>query len=187
MAESKAADGVPIVIALGHKSHVGTGVIGEFLVYSYGFHVVSFADQLKVMTMVKYGLSHAEVYVHKDQPMERFDGKTSRQLLQQHGELLRATHGDNVLVDVVKQKIKDKISQGRDVVLTDVRLPAEFDMLEDIGAHLWKVTRQVSTLSTELMRHETEIALNNNTRWHLVIANNGTIQELLRKVAWAIP
>lgn len=184
MDEAKSSsDGKPIIIAIGHKAGVGKDTVGHFLVRLYGFHRIAFADKLKELTMEEYKLTSNEVFVDKDLPMPRFNGLTPRHFLQLHGDHLRNTKGDDVFVKYVKADIDAMIAQGRDVVVTDMRLPTEVAMLEELGANMWRIDRNVEHTGI----HETEIALNSYKKWHQIIQNRSSMYDLFVNVVYALP
>jgi hypothetical protein len=167
------------VIAVGCHSGVGKDTAGEYLTKHCGYVRVAFADYLKNKAMQMFNLTKEEVYVYKDVPLLRMQNKTPRSFLQQVGDEMRKAGTSYLILDNVKKLIEDLQSQGRDVVVTDLRLPEEVKMLKDnFNSTFWQVIR--NTKNNDL--HRTETALDNWNGWDNTIYNNGTRDQFLVQV-----
>ena len=175
-----AAVNEPIVICLGHSKHVGKDTVGDYLVGMHGFHRVSFAEPLKRSAMMLFGLTEQEVFVDKDIKLERFEGKTPRYFLIRLGKAIRDGFSPHLFVQLARSTIEEKLKQGRDVVVTDLRLSNEWHTLKGIDGHvhMWRLQRKSAPKSNE----QTEIELQDDQWWDKTIVNNGTIDELFAAV-----
>jgi hypothetical protein len=170
----------PVVIALGYRSGVGKDTIGDYLVERHGFVRLAFADIIKRDAMSLYGLTEYEVFVDKDVPIARLHGKTPRHYVQLTGDTLRNESAK--LINVIRELVHVLNRQGRDVVITDMRMQSELKMLQDdhdINEILWCVERKsVVSINENDTLHETETALADFHGWNDTIFNNGTRAEL---------
>jgi hypothetical protein len=170
----------PVVIALGHRSGVGKDTIGDYLVERHGFVRLAFADTIKRSAMERYRLTEYEVFVDKDVPLTRLHGKTPRHYVQLTGDILRKQ--PDMLTTIIRDAVHILNRNGRDVVITDMRMQSELKMLQndsDINEILWCVERKnVHHINSGDALHETETALANFHGWDDTILNCGTIPEL---------
>lgn len=81
---------------------------------------------------------------------------------------------DNYLMDIKQSKW----------IITDLRFSNEFEAVKDRGGITIKVHRDLHKGNTHVapVPHESETALDNETRWDYVIDNNSTIEDLIKKV-----
>lgn len=81
------------------------------------------------------------------------------------------------------------IAQEGDIIVTDVRIPHEYEVFKKAGALAIRMeaTRETRASRGNLVGEDdiTEIGLDNITEWDYVIENNGSIEEL-RKQVYAI-
>lgn len=69
-------------------------------------------------------------------------------------------------------------------IITDLRFPNEFEAVKERGGITIKVHRDLHKGNAHIapIPHESETALDNETRWDYIIDNNGTIRDLIKKV-----
>lgn len=129
---------------------------------------VAFADQLKINTIVKYGVEHNAVFYKKDD--------ATRRLLQVEGtENGRLKLGEDLWIRYLSEWIKVYKSKGiQDFIITDVRFKNESSWIKDQGGVVIKVvardlsdTQNVDT--THLHSSETNI---DKITADLVLENN---------------
>lgn len=124
---------------------------------SYGVKQFAFGDSLKEMARAEY-------------PSEFENGAKPRRILQEFGQNMRATKGQDVWVNFVDEKVKAFESERKVSVsfITDVRQQNEFDYVCSNGYYTIKVVASDDTrisrmeelgdnFSLEDLTHETEL------------------------------
>ncbi|MEL5849999.1 MAG: hypothetical protein U7M05_11655 [Candidatus Igneacidithiobacillus chanchocoensis] len=102
-----------------------------------GFCKVAFADAVRKEAFA----AHPEAsMVPKDEPLDSLGGRSPRDLLLEVGARRRA-EDPLYWVKIAREKITSLLEEGKDVVVTDVRLPEEVDALRSLGARLIWVER----------------------------------------------
>lgn len=146
---------------------------------SQGFVRLSFAEPIRRLARKLYpawsdpreGWFEAPV---KD-AVDAAHGLSPRQALRLIGEELRAIDGE-IWVLAMSRAIREAVAAGHlDIVVDDVRLPAEVELLEDFGAVLFAVERPGVDYRRD---HATEMGLMDLDPAPLVMVNHGSA------VAW---
>lgn len=175
-----------MIIGLGHQAQVGKDTVAGYLVEKYGFKRLAFADQLKLMALdlnpiVEYGTFHPTLHGLVDRLgwEEAKKEPSVRRFLQNLGVTVRDRIDPDAWANVVRRQILAGEQAGQiNFVITDVRFPNEFEMLEDLGALLVKVTRNDRP---PVSQHVSEYALT-DWPWHKTLENSGTLDELFQKL-----
>lgn len=155
-----------MILGISGKMRTGKNVIADYLVSQYHFTQTAFADKLKEISMDLFGLTREEC----------FDKKTprSRDVLQRVGVAMRDVQ-ENIWCEYVLKNI----SEGQDVVISDVRFPNEVEMIKEYGGKIIRVNR---LLEQEFgMDHISETALD-KYEFDYSIDNNGTLDELYKRI-----
>lgn len=149
---------------------VGKTTAADHLVAEHGFVKLALADPIKEIARRDFGWGGA-----KD--------VRGRRLLQEIGDV-----GRNYDPDVWLERLAARIAAGGAprVAVDDVRLEREVELLRDLGFTVALVTRSpglVTGLPPDASRldHATETGLE-NARLDLVIANDGTFEELYEQL-----
>lgn len=105
---------------------------------------------------------------------------TIRQLLQKFGTEVGRNISPNIWVDALMNDYKKAKLDGyeKDWIVTDVRFENEAKAIRENNGILIRVNRNTGFNDT----HLSETALDNYKEFDLVIDNNGTIDELIKKV-----
>jgi hypothetical protein len=168
---------MPIVVALGYKSGVGKDTVGAYFTKHHGFARVAFADPLKYASMGLFSLSVSDVFNCKDEEQKRFGCKTPRHIIQRMGDAVRREFGTDILVQIARNNIIELIKDGRDVVITDLRMLQEVEMLKELKAlnvKLWHIERPINKggASGKTALHQTEHELDGFTGWDVTLVNH---------------
>lgn len=135
---------------------------------------VAFADQIKINTAVKYGLTHEEVFVNKT--------AASRRLLQLEGtEEGRCKRGEDIWIRFLDSWLQVYKARGfRAAVVTDVRFKNEAEFIHSRGGKLVRIEAADRTAARMLAegsndavaRHSSETQLDAFDEFDLVVDNS---------------
>ena len=178
----------PHVIAL-YSSAPGAGksTVARHLCDKHLYTRFSFADSIKRVVetfLIELGYDHSCTYslLHgslKDVTLPEI-GTTPRHLMRTLGtEWGRQCVHPDVWVTIADKHISRALSEGRNVVIDDLRFPNEYELLVKSNAHIWHITRD--NPHTEESTHASDGALENKF-FTGYINNNSTIAELLSYV-----
>jgi hypothetical protein len=173
-----------VIIGLSGYAQTGKDTIADYLVKTYGFTRVAFADPIReavyklnpkinIYDMKSVSLSTAVDRLGWE--TVKVESEDARWLLQRMGtEVGRDLFGPNVWVD----KAMEKASRHDKVVITDVRYPNE---LEAILGHSGAVWRVIKDDAGAVNRHASESALDDYP-FEYIIFNNDTKEDLYRSI-----
>lgn len=172
------------IIGLSGYAKSGKDTVGQYLVSSYLFRRVAFADNVRngvyaMNPFVPYGDGYSRLQrvvddlgwdVAKEEVLE------IRRLLQTYGtEAGREIHGHNIWIDNLAHQV-DSIIEHNHVVITDVRFDNELDYIEDCGGVVIRVDRD--GVGRRFNHKSEDVPL----KADYVVDNNGTIDELYVKI-----
>lgn len=169
----------------------GKGTVRDILVREHRYHGCAFADALKdaVSTVFGWDRDILEGDTNASRAFrERVDPwwsykfgfeVTPRLILQRMGtEACRHGIADNIWIAALEKRIQGM----QNVVVSDVRFPNEIDFIRSAQGIIVRVDRGPQPTKDELSKmHISETAWN-NTVPDIIIDNNGTIEELKKKV-----
>ncbi len=171
-----------MIVGFGHQKGVGKDKAAKYLVREYGFQPVSFAVKLKDMVRRMFDLKDRQVYGTQEDK-ETIDprwGKTPRQLMQDFGESMRQTFGEDIWIRFVAEKIEhlESLQQASREkphklhwVVSDVRHINEAEWIRKApGGCPVEITREAA--SSENDGHVSEHALVDYTGWSYHVENN---------------
>lgn len=104
--------------------------------------------------------------------------KDVRDFLQKLGtEVGRHMFGDNVWVDMAKNRIRKLLDDGKNVVITGIRFQNELDMIFDLGGvSIWVERPSLDESSQEAHKSENSLGADDFER---IIYNDGTLDDFL--------
>ncbi len=169
------------IIGLSGKAGSGKDTVARYLVEKYDFEAEWFAKPLKLyIGGAIFGLKHHQLW-GKQEDKEKIDpryGLSPRQILQMAGMKLREIY-PNIWVN----KLFDNIVRLDRVVIPDVRYVNEVEAIRKAGGEVWRIERDGAGASTsELANHVSETELDDYLYFDEIINNNGTKEDLFRKV-----
>ena len=168
------------LIGLGCTAQVGKDTAAEYWEKKYPGIVkrVGFADKLKEVCMLLFGLSHEQCYGSKEikEAIDPRYGISPRAIMQGVGEKMREIY-PNIWVDTVfYTTIPTYLENGFDCfIVSDVRYPNEGDKVHKEGGTLVKVLRDEGGV-IHGAQHSSETAMKNYTNFDFIIDNNGTFE-----------
>lgn len=170
-----------MIIGLGFRKRAGKDEIANYLQWRYGYARAAFAEPLKEAAKIIFGWTDAHVHGELKEVVDEFWGFTPRWALQTMGtEAMRNNIDQQIWVKATMRKV---VGVG-DIVVTDVRFPNEAEAIKAAGGVLWRVDRPDLGPATDL--HPSETALLGYDAWDAVIVNDGSLQDLGRKVEEAL-
>ncbi len=173
---------LPNIGVCGNKYH-GKDTIADYLRDTYGYIKIAFADTLKEVCRIVFGLNDDQLYGDKKETkIDYWYGLTPRQILQFVGtELFRDNmsklhegFGKNIWLLCVKNKIKS----GCMYVIPDVRFDNEIEFIKEMKGISIKVIR---TNMTSTDTHASEASID-KLMTNVIIYNNGTKEQLYQGI-----
>jgi hypothetical protein len=152
------------------------------------YRKVAFADPLYecVSAITSIPVEQLKDRAVKEQTI-RWLGRSPRQMLQTLGtEWGRDVVHDELWVRALFNRIASDLGRRANVVITDVRFENEAAPILEYGGEVWRVIRPgASCLSGETSSHPSEAGIP-DSMVSRVILNDGTLDDLKRKVQEAI-
>lgn len=174
-----------VIGLVGHKGS-GKDTIANILIEYYGYTKLSFAAKLKDVVADLYGLDRKMLEgdtlanrLLRDEPIERLDYKSPRQILQLFGTEVGRQVYNNTWIDYLVRQIQP----GNKYVISDCRFLNEAKVLRSIkNIFLLGVKRKATdpTFWQQITGHasEKEIPMIHDLYCDDVISNDGTIEDL---------
>ena len=174
------------VVGLGCTAQVGKDTAAEYWEKKYPGQVkrVAFADKLKQVCMLLFGLSYEQCYGSKEikETIDPRYGMSPREIMQKVGEAMRKIYPDIWVDTVFYTTIPDHQKDGYDFfVISDVRYPNEGDKVHKESGTLVKVLRDAGGVEVGA-EHSSETAMKKYTDFDFIIDNNGSFEEYFGKL-----
>jgi len=170
-----------MIIGISGLAGAGKTVLATHLVRRYDFRKVAFADSLKRACKEIFYLSDEQVFGELKETVDPYWGVTPRFILQKVGtECMRNIYDKDIWIKSLGAKIKT--NQYIDYVLDDLRFINEICAVKEWGGKVIKIVRKNAGAKGGIEGHasETELLMYNN--WDYTIYNDGTLEDLYRKV-----
>lgn len=170
-----------VILGMGCKAQVGKDTAADYLMdKDSSFAKVAFADKLKQVCMLLFGLTHEQCYGPKEvkETVDPRYGMSPREIMQKVGDGMRKIYPSIWIDTVFYSTIPELEKEGySNFVISDVRYPNEGDRLKEIeGAFVVRVDRDAG--GTEIgADHPSETSMDNYHDWDFIIKNNGTLEE----------
>lgn len=132
-----------MIIGLKGPARVGKDTVGRYLAAHHGFTTLAFADPVKIGLSALLGLPLSVFYGEKEkEEVIPWVGKSPRQLMQSLGtDWAHHAISPDIWVKVAQAKAQRLLENGVNIVFTDVRFPAEADMIKSAGGEIWTLMR----------------------------------------------
>jgi hypothetical protein len=175
-----------LVIGFGCTAQVGKDTAAEYLEKKFPGRVkrVAFADKLKQVCMLLFGLTHEQCYgpVSVKEKIDPRYGLTPREIMQGVGQKMREIYPDIWVDTVFFTTIPEGEEEGFDCfVISDVRYPNEGDKVHKESGTLVKVLREAGGVSVGA-DHSSETSMRDYEDFDFVIENNGSLDEYFQKL-----
>ena len=160
------------LIGLCGYAQSGKSTIAEYLVNTYGYRRIRFADGLKNMLRV-IGLTKEQIDGNeKEIPLDLLCGRTPRYAMQMLGtEYGRNLIGQDIWVNIWAKEVRESTCS---VVVDDVRFPNEFNKVKELNGYTVKIIRPGYG---PLNNHPSETSLE-NVHYDMTVHNDGTKEGL---------
>lgn len=171
-----------IVGIIGKKGH-GKDTIADYLVSKYQFHKITYAEPIKKICKEIFYLSEEQLIDHnlKEKIDPRWE-KSPRQIMQLIGtDLFRKTFSEDIWVNILREKAKQLLLEGKNIVISDIRHSNELENLYTLSDNvlILQVTRNIKEEKED--NHPTE-QFNYNKDIPIHKIKNTTFEELYSKI-----
>jgi len=151
------------ILAFTGKRGMGKSTAAEVIVREHGYAHLNFADPLREVCSLVYGVSMHEMLdpILKEQTLARWPYKSPRELLQQIGTDMFRDYIPDTWIENWKNRVKTALKRYDGVVCSDCRFLNEASAVAAMGGVLIKVDdpRKVRTDVASLHQSEMEIDL----------------------------
>jgi hypothetical protein len=157
-------------IAFGYKMGSGKDTSVEYMIGKFGGQKISFADPIySIMTYAQKTCG--------------FANEKDRKFLQWIGTEWGREKNSNIWIDIAL----GRSSTNENCFISDLRFQNEFDALKENGWTCVKLKREYDNISiagTGIITHISENELDNidDFKWDYIIENNGTFNDLYKKL-----
>lgn len=165
-----------MLVGLGFQKKHGKSTVAKYLT-TLGFKELSFAGPIKQAVAKLYGVGAVYCVSNKDSIIPHV-GKTFRTLCEEMGFMLRNFYGDEFIVTILEQKLKKYLSKGQDVVISDVRHPKEYALIEQYKGFPIRIFKPSAKIDSQHIS-ETKLV---HVEWPYTITNNSGLKELHQQV-----
>jgi hypothetical protein len=180
------------IVGVGGNLRSGKDAFADFLVKNHGYTKVFMSEPLANALYVLNPLIGEDIRYR-----DRFDGlmenygdwelaytqikqiREVRSLLQRLGtDVGRNMLGEDIWVNIAKTKLLDLARAGKPAVITGIRFPNEFEMIENIdGYSVWVDRPDQEKPSDAIQQHASETSVSPED-FRTILLNNGTLEEL---------
>lgn len=126
-----------IIGIFGKKGH-GKDTIADYLVNYHNFHKLTYAEPIKKICKEIFSLSEDQLNNHtlKEEIDPRWN-KSPRQIMQLIGtDLFRKTFSEDIWVNILCEKAKKLLLEGKNIVISDIRHSNELEKLFTLSNHV---------------------------------------------------
>lgn len=174
-----------MLIGISGKKGVGKSSAANFLVKTYGYRKVSFADKLKEYSEVLIpGITSKMTLQNKEKPFFK-NGETRRDFMIKFGQFMRY-YDDRYWI---KEAGIDRI-EWPDIVIDDVRFNNELEHIKSLGGKIIRVNRypKLNVYGPEELDDPSETELDNHPGFDFVIHDcvNISLNDLYKQVNLAL-
>jgi uridine kinase len=177
-----------ILIGIAGQKYNGKDTIADYLVSTYGFIKISFADKLKEMCKVLFNFTDEQLYGSQKETIDNYWNIAPRDVFQYFGtdimrndikKILPSIENDFWIKCTFKQ-IDNFIKENNNckIVIADVRFPNEVNAIKSYNGHIIRVIRP-SIQNDDFHESESQIPFLNVD---YEIINDNNINELYKKI-----
>lgn len=176
-----------MIVGISGKIGSGKSTIAEQF-KNFGFYLDSFANSVKDVSSIIFGFDRnklegisKEDRIWRETPDERYSNLLGKNFSPRDSLILIGTTlGRNQIhQDIWIESVFNRHLPNKNLLITDVRFPNEYESIKKRGGILIRINRQNETNLTN-SNHESECALD-NYKFDYIINNDGTLEELIEK------
>ncbi len=166
-----------MIIGLGYRARVGKDTVGSYLVNSFGFKSIAFADPLKYACMEIFGFTKEQVYGDLKEVVDSYWGFSPRYALQKVGtDCLRTGFDRDIWVKAAGKRVLARPDVNW--VITDCRFPNEAAAVASWGGIVVRIDRPGVGATNGIEGHSSESAMDDYDDWDHALFNGEGLQEL---------
>lgn len=165
-----------MLIGLGYRKRNGKSISSRYMVENYGYIEFAFATRLKQMIDALHDIPIYYKETAKEAKIPTL-GKSYRNLCESYGQGMREQFGPTYWVNLLKEDMKN--TNKDKVVISDVRHYGEVEFVKQQGGILVNIHNPRLELD---LKHISEQQLANYDKWDYVIVNDGTKEDLYKKI-----
>jgi cytidylate kinase len=179
---------LPNIIGICGKKYHGKDTVANHLVQKYGYKRIAFADPIKDICQIVFGLSIEQLNSYMKEEIDDYWKISPRNLMQFIGtDLFRNNMatimpniGDNIWIHVLIRKISNEIQKDPNIkfVITDVRFDNELEYIAKLNGLKIKVQRN-NIINND--HHESE-SYTDKLNVDYILNNDDTIDDLYIKI-----
>jgi hypothetical protein len=176
-----------LVLALSGRIGAGKDTVADYLVRQHGFVKVSFADSLKNVVNVLYGIPLDVLYdpTRKNTPIPELGMVSPREIMREVASRLNSFYvaGLQPFVLHLKQRIETLINAGcQRIVISDLRTSEERNFLSNLNTICWIIERPNRVKYDD---HITETS-HESFGFDSKIINDGDLDMIYSKIDYAL-
>ena len=165
------------IYMLGGKARSGKDTIAGFI-KKYYEQKSKKCIIIQISTYIKY-------YAKKVLNWDESEETKPREFLQTSGTMIRETFGQDFFINRIIDDIKILFNYADIIVVSDVRLPLEFDMVKNTFDNVKNIYVKRDDFDNNLgdrTKHITEVALDNFKDYDYIISNNSDLESLRKQI-----
>lgn len=165
----------------------GKTLASQYLCDKYGYIKLSLGDPLKYAMKDIFGFTDEQLWGNKKEDIDEFWGISPRYAMQLVGTDFFRDHmkekvphiGDRIWVLILERNIKKAMSEGKLIVVDDLRFINEQMLIKKYDGTIMRIERATKIQNNDT--HKSELQ-NQQIMADYVIENNGTINEFYDKI-----
>jgi len=175
-------------IGLLGKMGSGKSTTAAHITKKYNYEEKFYSKKLKDVCQLLFGFNEEQLYGSKKQEIDKRWGISPRQAMQFVGTDLFRKQLVNLIPGIGEnfwiRTLDTELINGQNYVISDCRMQNEIDFIKKKGGVVIKIIRdeeeEINNNETKL--HVTECEIDNVTEFDYIIHNNGTKEELFKKI-----
>ena len=171
-----------IIGIFGKKGH-GKDTIADYLVKNYNFHKLTYAEPIKKICRDIFSLSEEQLTNHNlKEIIDPRWKKSPRQIMQLIGtDLFRNTFSEDIWVNILFEKAKRLLLEGKNIVISDIRHSNELEKLFQLSDNvlIFNVIRDIKNEKED--NHPTE-QFHYEKKFPIQTIYNTTLEELYSEI-----
>lgn len=129
-----------MLIAITGHINAGKSTAAKLLVEHHGFVLIKFAQPIRDILVHGFGIREEDIEKNKNVHMDELAGQTIRRAMETLGtDWGRKMMGDALWINQWHRRYNEAVSQGKSVVVDDLRFENEEKLIRTLGGKIWKI------------------------------------------------